>query len=80
MQVGVRLLRDGSEVWRGEPHSLRIDGQADPRRVPFVQKLSFGPRTRLGSYMIQVYAASKNSAGKRSIVTQWTDFELAAAR
>jgi VWFA-related protein len=80
VQVGVRVLRDGSEVWRGEPYSLKIDGQADSRWVPFVQKLSFGPRTRLGSYMIQVYATSKASPGKRSIVTQWTDFELVAAR
>lgn len=80
VQVVVRVLGDDSEVWRGEPYSLKIDGRADPRRVPFVQKPGFGPRTRLGYYVIQVYATSKASPGKRSIVTQWTYFELVAAR
>lgn len=80
VEMQVRVLRDGRMVWRGEPYPLKVEGQSDPGRVPFVQKLSFGPRTPAGSYVIQVSAVDKAAPAKRPAVTQWTDFELAAVQ
>jgi len=78
VEMEVRVLRDGQLVWSGQPYPLRVDGQPDPSRALFVQKLSFGPRTTAGSYVIQVSAIDKAAPEKRSVVTQWTDFELIA--
>ncbi|MEN6602190.1 MAG: VWA domain-containing protein [Bryobacteraceae bacterium] len=80
VEMQVRVLRDGRMVWRGEPYPLKVEGQSDPGRVPFVQKLSFGPRTPAGSYVIQVSAINKAAPAKRPAVTQWMDFELTAAQ
>jgi hypothetical protein len=80
VEMLVRVLRDGKVVWRGEPFPISTVAQADPKRVPFMQKLSFGPRTPPGSYVIQVLATDKAAPAKRSTVAQWTDFELVPAR
>ena len=79
-EVRVRVLRDGKVVWRGEPYPISTVSQADPKRVPFVQKLSFGPHTPPGAYVIQVLATDKAAPAKRSTVAQWTDFELVPAK
>ncbi len=80
VEIRVRVLRDGKVVWRGEPYPISTVSQPDPKRVPFVQKLSFGPRTPPGSYIIQVLATDKAAPAKRSTVAQWTDFELIPAQ
>jgi VWFA-related protein len=80
VEMRVRVLRDGKVVWRGEPYPISTVSQADPKRVPFVQKLNFGPRTPPGPYIIQVLATDKAAPAKRSTVAQWTDFELIPAR
>jgi VWFA-related protein len=80
VEMRVRVLRDGKVVWRGEPFPISTISQADPKRVPFVQKLSFGPRTPPGAYVIQVLATDKAAPAKRSTVAQWTDFELIPVR
>jgi VWFA-related protein len=80
VEMLVRVLRDGKVVWRGDPYPISTVSQADPKRVPFVQKLSFGPRTPPGSYVIQVLATDKTAPAKRSTIAQWTDFELVPAR
>jgi len=79
IEMEVRVLRDGRLVWQGRPYALNATAQADPQRVPFTQKLSFGPRTPPGFYVIQVYATDKSAQAKGATVTQWTDFELVAA-
>jgi len=80
VEVEVRVLRDGRLVWRGQPYALNAAAQADPQRVPFTQKLSFGSRTPPGEYVIQVSATDKAAPAKTATVTQWTDFELTPAR
>ncbi|MEN6602189.1 MAG: VWA domain-containing protein [Bryobacteraceae bacterium] len=78
VEMQVRLLRDGKVIWRGDPYPLKTEGQSDPRRILFVQKLTLGPRTPAGAYVLQVVATGR-SAAVRATVAQWTDFELVKA-
>jgi VWFA-related protein len=80
VEMRVRALRDGKVVWRGEPSLLAAGTQSDPQRIPFVQKLNFGPRTPAGPYIIQVLATDRSVKAKPSTIAQWTDFELVPAK
>ncbi|HVF50855.1 MAG TPA: VWA domain-containing protein [Pyrinomonadaceae bacterium] len=72
-----RLFRDGELVFSGRPVPLDPVGQPDPARLNAGGRIYLGANLSHGNYVLQVVVRDSLAPVKRSLTTQWIDFEIA---
>ena len=71
VQMQMRLLREGKEVFTGKVVSLDMSKEANPKRVSTGGRLRLGPDLTFGNYILQVTVKKKSR-----VASQWIDFEI----
>lgn len=71
-----RVFREGKPILTGNPTPLDLTGQRDLQRLATGAQLQLGPELPPGQYVLQVIVEDRLAKEKRSIATQWIDFEV----
>jgi len=74
--IQARLFRDGKLVYQGEPMPLRLNPQADWKRISVVGSMKLAKSAQPGDHVFQVVITDLLAKEKYRTVTQWTDFEI----
>jgi hypothetical protein len=71
VQVQMRLLRDGKEVFTGKVVPLDISKEPNPKRVNTGGQIRLGSELTSGNYVLHVAVKKKSR-----VASQWIDFEI----
>jgi VWFA-related protein len=72
----IRVFRDGTAIYTGNPVSLDVTGQNDLQRLANAAELPAGMQLAPGQYVLQVIVEDLLAKEKSSVATQWIDFEV----
>ena len=76
VQMQMRLLREGKEVFTGKVVSLDVNKEANPKRVNTGGRLRLGPDLTPGNYVLHVSVKNTTDPKKPRVASQWIDFEI----
>lgn len=76
VQMQMRLLRDGKEVFTGKVISLDVSKEPNPKRVNTGGRLRLGPDLTPGDYVLHVAVKNTTDPKKPRVAAQWIDFEI----
>ena len=75
----IRLFHDGAQVAALRAQSLRPEERPDPTIPTMSGWLQLGCSMPPGEYLLQATITDKQTEGKYSVASQWSDFEVAGA-
>ena len=70
------VFRDGKPILTGVPQPLSVNGQVDLQRIAGGAELQLGTELAPGQYVLQIIVEDQLAKEKRSVATQWIDFEV----
>jgi len=76
VEVQIRLLRDGKEIYLSEPHRAATAGVEGPGFFAVGGAFHLGNKMPAGSYVLEVIASDALAPKKHQTASQWIDFEV----
>jgi VWFA-related protein len=76
LESQIRLYRDGQLVFASEPRSLSAAGASDLKHLRVGGAIQLGKQFAPGDYTLEIVVIDRLAKTKRSVATQWVDFEL----
>jgi hypothetical protein len=77
VEVQIRLLRDGKEIYLSEARRASTAGVEGPGYFAVGGAFHLGNKMPVGSYVLQVIASDALAPKKHQTANQWIDFEVA---
>jgi hypothetical protein len=72
----VRLFRNGQQIFAGKELPVDANNPMDMKRIPAGGALRLGIELTPGEYVFQIVVVDTLATKKRSVATQWIDFEI----
>ncbi len=76
LSIQVNLFHNGQMVLEGKPQPAELEAQTDWSRISDYGYMKLNPASEPGDYALQVIVNDLSSDGKKSITSQWIDFEI----